>query len=1001
MEIEEEDKINNFFNLIKEYKSNKESFIKDYNLNLDIISALTNEDNNKDDNIKYKLLKVTKIYIINRQPLDELMKRLNFKDYENLLNQDDNAEENEMKIKNKIKDFIGDNSFIDLDSYTKDLVFYHTEEEIKEIFEKNLNIIFVKEDLLKALEIDPMEYKNKEVYFIKNKNVILIWISKTASYLINLSSLFTGSISNNINPDKNDSQIKNNLSGSNNINIINENENDKEKEKEGKKETDDKKGKKGKGQKNKNNINIINENKINSKEEKIEDILNKNLGIVSHHLNHLNSIYTLESLDINDLNDINQIENIINNNYGINCLLMDSEIFGKFKESIYYEDCENLLLLDEGSEKKQKTSELIEKMKKEKKKIDNKMQIINGYEECTNLINKNNDIQFMLIDINFFEVIEIDKNIDDKSNVSVFNVKDGLFLYFKDKKKIMKVFYMNKYFKLNINIEKEIDVPKNIVDDLVLLYEQTRKINDSIDDEIKKNDLKNYYIINKNWLNQYKNYYNYEQIVVKYQEYYDIENEEVSEQNYNNNTKNIASIKQDLFKGLSNNQKKKLKKKMKKQQNNWQKNTSNTTVKKKEKKPEIKVQYTNIEYPKFLLDENNILPKYNDLKNYPYPVEFDLIEIQTFKNLCNHLKISINSKVLDKISFKALLGDSKIFLQSESIDTLFEIFNSKGINNILEYLIIYDDKNMIKKEIDIIKTKGFDKYLTDMGLKFDDDSLQYLIDQKCTTTIGKIYLANIKPLYEINNNENNKINIIDNYYGNNNINNNNINNNNYQYSFSQIEQISPCRLGLDNIGATCYMNATLQCLCNIVQLQNYFLNNNQIFQNPHAKLSKAFCDVLQNLYNFKKNKKSFSPNNFKNLIGDMNNLFKGVAANDSKDLILFIYEKIHEELNSPNNCNNYEPNISYELQLFRQNYYSNNSSIIEKTFYYEQETINQCSSCGNKIINYNIQNIIIFPLEKIRLNLLQSYPDGFPYVYLEECFAQISLPELMDGPNCI
>ena len=133
----------------------------------------------------------------------------------------------------------------------------------------------------------------------------------------------------------------------------------------------------------------------------------------------------------------------------------------------------------------------------------------------------------------------------------------------------------------------------------------------------------------------------------------------------------------------------------------------------------------------------------------------------------------------------------------------------------------------------------------------------------------------------------------------------------------------------------------------------------------------------------------------------MNNLFKGVAANDSKDLILFIYEKIHEELNSPNNYNNYEPNISLELQLFRQNYYSNNSSIIEKTFYYEQETINQCNNCGNKIINYNIQNIIIFPLEKIRLNLLQSYPDGFPYVYLEQCFAQISLPELMDGPNCI
>ena len=33
-------------------------------------------------------------------------------------------------------------------------------------------------------------------------------------------------------------------------------------------------------------------------------------------------------------------------------------------------------------------------------------------------------------------------------------------------------------------------------------------------------------------------------------------------------------------------------------------------------------------------------------------------------------------------------------------------------------------------------------------------------------------------------------------------------------------------VGLDNIGATCYMNATLQCLCNIKKLVDYFKYNN-------------------------------------------------------------------------------------------------------------------------------------------------------------------------------
>ena len=97
----------------------------------------------------------------------------------------------------------------------------------------------------------------------------------------------------------------------------------------------------------------------------------------------------------------------------------------------------------------------------------------------------------------------------------------------------------------------------------------------------------------------------------------------------------------------------------------------------------------------------------------------------------------------------------------------------------------------------------------------------------------------------------------------------------------------------------------------------------------------------------------------------MNPLFQGIAANDSKDLIIFLYETMHNEINNPTqyNENNY---YNIELQTFRNNYYSNNSSFLINTFYYERQNILKCLSCNYSKISYNISNILIFPLEKVR-----------------------------------
>ena len=37
-------------------------------------------------------------------------------------------------------------------------------------------------------------------------------------------------------------------------------------------------------------------------------------------------------------------------------------------------------------------------------------------------------------------------------------------------------------------------------------------------------------------------------------------------------------------------------------------------------------------------------------------------------------------------------------------------------------------------------------------------------------------------------------------------------------------------MGLENIGATCYMNATLQCLCIIEKFADYFKYSNNLYK---------------------------------------------------------------------------------------------------------------------------------------------------------------------------
>ena len=235
----------------------------------------------------------------------------------------------------------------------------------------------------------------------------------------------------------------------------------------------------------------------------------------------------------------------------------------------------------------------------------------------------------------------------------------------------------------------------------------------------------------------------------------------------------------------------------------------------------------------------------------------------------------------------------------------------------------------------------------------------------------------------------------------------------------------PALIGLNNIGATCFMNATLQCLSQTKALSHYFLdeknkdriinNNISLTNNNQLQLSPAYLDLIYNLWDLNR-PKSYSPNTFMNIINEMNPLFKKGEAGDSKDFIIFVLEQLHKELKKSINNNNLTQNMTlnqYDRNnafLFFFNSFQKETSIISDLFFGFNETTNECLYCKNInnsqglanpiCYNYGTYNCLIFPLEEVKKMKNNSINNNNNNeVSLYDCFVYNQKSEHFTGDN--
>ena len=230
--------------------------------------------------------------------------------------------------------------------------------------------------------------------------------------------------------------------------------------------------------------------------------------------------------------------------------------------------------------------------------------------------------------------------------------------------------------------------------------------------------------------------------------------------------------------------------------------------------------------------------------------------------------------------------------------------------------------------------------------------------------------------WNINNNdvqENNpNFNNINNNINNNNMNIQNINNqniininpnNNYPDDDPTIKNTR-----LSDLGKKSYLNSVLQCLGNIAQLKQFFLNE-EIAEEIYSTINKkrlgfAIQRLFVHLNNFKN--EIYKPDSILGVLQEKNIIFKQENYEINPNYCLnFILNELHDELNLKKYNNVYQRfnqyNMQEVIQVGKLNFEKANDSIITNTFSLFGLKEISCVNCGHR--KYEFKDFLIFDLD--------------------------------------
>ncbi|PAA67497.1 hypothetical protein BOX15_Mlig004366g1, partial [Macrostomum lignano] len=204
---------------------------------------------------------------------------------------------------------------------------------------------------------------------------------------------------------------------------------------------------------------------------------------------------------------------------------------------------------------------------------------------------------------------------------------------------------------------------------------------------------------------------------------------------------------------------------------------------------------------------------------------------------------------------------------------------------------------------------------------------------------------------------------------------------------SQLEQrrsATPGLCGLSNLGNTCFMNSALQALSNVQMLTEYFLSEKWREElnpdNPlgmHGEIARRYGELIRDMWSGKN--WHISPRSFKYAVGQFAPQFSGFQQQDGQELMAFLLDGLHEDLNRIKK----KPYVELKDADGRSDhvvakeawndYKLRNDSIIVDLFHGQLKSTLICPDCRKVSVTFDPFCYLSLPVPKERNRLLAFF----------------------------